>query len=102
MKTLLLIFIVLAMSCTKADQAPNEFVGIWKTDNLGGVLHEVPITELDNGGILLYGSVSAEVAGSTFESQAVNTVTHTGKLANGVLRYCQVAGSNSVCGDYRK
>lgn len=102
MKTLLLIFVVLAMSCTKADQASNEFVGIWKTDNLSGVSHEVPITELDNGAILLYGSVSAKVTGSTFESDAVNTVTHTGELTNGVLRYCQVAGNNSVCGDYRK
>lgn len=102
MKTLLLIFVVLAMSCTKSDQASNELIGIWKTNNLGGVSHELPITEVDNSTVLLFGSVSANVTGSTFESDAINTVTHTGELANGVLRYCQNSGGTSVCGDYTK
>jgi len=102
MRTLLLIFVVLAMSCTKADERSNEFLGIWKTDNLGGVANELSITEVDSETILLYGAISAKVTGSTFESDAVNTVTHTGELANGILRYCQSSGATSVCGDYTK
>lgn len=107
--TLLFIFALLVISCSKENNAVNsatsQFIGTWETDMFGSLgTSTLIISEDTETTVLLSGGNGriATVSGNTFSTPEINGTVYTGILTNGVLTFCHEKVNADICGEFNK